>query len=390
MITYNFQKLDSTFAVAAASFSKYFQVPCYIAKHDGKYDPAKVQVTVIEVKVIDPATLRFIEKVRQGRERIVFIYAPKSENSDIETVLENYVNVFYIEAHQVGDQLIQAFFDLHQKLASHEKFYLWAQKAEEAFLKDDAVGSLAISKKLLKSNYEPFLVYMLMARAYFASGATKEALGCSEKALKIKPQSLAAASLVAACHRKMGRSDLAMKVLEECSDGAENSMRFMMMLGHVKLDNGEVKQAKKIFQKAKKLDEEDKEADEGLLAVSLVEGDLKVAKSLQSNSLASMDMVRFLNLRAISFTNNRKFDMAEKLYLNAIEFLGDRPENYKIFFNLGICLKKAGDPAKALDYMQECEKRAPDTFMKVQDHIRVLKKMAGISHAVRQVVTSGQ
>jgi tetratricopeptide (TPR) repeat protein len=146
----------------------------------------------------------------------------------------------------------------------------------------------------------------------------------------------------------------------------------MAQLGDVYFENGKLTEAKAVYKRANALDPQSEGPLKGLLALSILEGHVRNSRQMMTGRLAHIDLARFCNLRGIALTANKRYALAERLYLNTADLLGDEKELYKIFFNLGLCMKKAGEYRKAEDYFQKCERSAPKAFSRASQQLRNL------------------
>ena len=374
MIVFAFSKLNSTLALAIKSFAEYFSLPVEIADIRQPRPFGKVLIMVVESSATNSATMREIEKLRNGRERLVLLFSPKAEAEPFASILVEMPNLFFISASASAQDLIKGLRHISNLIETNIKFYIESDAAEEAFLAHRYVDSTNTANRMLASDYLPYIPHMILGRTLFESERIPPALEHAQKALLARPKSIAAASLVAAAHQKLGQSKVAEKYLVEFLPVAETSMLYMIQLGDVYFENGKITDAKAMYQKSKKLDPTEIGALKGLLAVSILDGDWKSAKQMTTSALVHTDLGRFCNLRAISLTANLQFKNAEKLYLNTIKMLGKDRHLYKLYFNLGLCMKKSGDALKSVKYFEMCERMAPKIFSRVTEQLKVIRR----------------
>ena len=373
MAVFAFTKLNSPFALAMKSFAEYFSLPLEITDIKLPRPIGQVQIAVIEAKYADAATMRHIEKVRDGRERPVLLFSPPPEPGPIASILAEMPNLFFISARGTAEDLIQGILEITELVEEQRKFFIDAESAEDAYHGNRYMDALNAAKRMLSSEYQPYIPHMIIGRTLFMSDRVHTALHHAKKALTSRPKSIAAASLVAAAHQKLGQSSVAEKYLVKFLPFAETSMLYMVQLGDVYFENGKIPDAKATYEKANGIEPNDKGALKGLLAVSILEGDLHTAKQMTAGPLAHYDLGRFCNLRAIALTANKQFKYAEKLYLNTVTLLAKDKNLYKLYFNLGLCMKKAGNRDKSVRYFEMCEAMAPEKFNRVSQHLRRLK-----------------
>jgi tetratricopeptide (TPR) repeat protein len=374
MAVFAFSKLNSSLALAIKSFAEYFSLPLEIADFKQPRPIGKVLIRVVEAGATDAQTMRYIEKLRDGRERLVLLFSPMPEPGPIASILADMPNLFFIPATASAEELIQGLLKICGEIEANMRFYIDAESAEEAFLAHRYMDALNAAKRMLGTEYLPYVPHMIIGRSLFTSDRVHPALQHAQKALRARPKSIAAASLVAAAHQKLGQSRVAEKYLLKFLPAAETSMLYMIQLGDVYFENGKIPDAKAIYQKSQILDPAEKGAIKGLLAVSILEGDLQAANQMTTSALAHIDIGRFCNLRAIALTANQQFKNAEKLYLNTIKLLGKDRSLYKLYFNLGLCMKKAGDVPKSAQYFEMCERMAPKSFARVTQQLKKIRR----------------
>jgi tetratricopeptide (TPR) repeat protein len=376
MAVFAFAKLSSPLALAIKAFGEYFSWPAEVA--DIKYPRpiGKVLIKVVEAGATDAQTMRYIEKMRDGRERPILLFSPEPEPGPIGSILQDMPNLFFIPSNATADDLIASLAAIIGEVESNRRFFIDAESAEDSYLNHRYMDALNAAKRMLASEYQPFIPHMIIGRTLFMSDRIHPALQHGKKALTARPTSMPAASLVAAAHQKLGQSHLAEKYLVKFLPQAETSVMYMVQLGDVYFENGKIPDAKATYKKANSLEPEAEGALKGLLAVSILEGDLRASKQIMMGPLAHFDLGRFCNLRAIALTNNKQFKNAEKLYLNTVNLLGKDRNLYKLYFNLGLCMKKAGNVDKSIKYFDMCERMAPRSFSRVTQQ---LKKLRGVA-----------
>lgn len=127
------------------------------------------------------------------------------------------------------------------------------------------------------------------------------------------------------------------------------------------------------FEAALEKEPENQRAKQGILAANLVEGRTNLAGSSELASSQSMEIARMFNLKGISMAESGHFRTAERLYNNAMKILPNKEIAYKLWLNLGLCMKKKGDLAAALAYFEKCQELAPPHYKRAESQITVLK-----------------
>ena len=364
---------DNLLRRAIRGYSEYLQWPVKLIGQREQRPSNDVIVQVIEAKSTDLATMRRIEKYRANRRRFVLLFAPPTEIPMLTSVIADMPEILHLSPENSAIEFTQKLEALIKECEDNKSFHLAYNSAEKDYLNKKSEPALAKATQLLKSKVDVFSSQMLLGRIHFGSSTYDKALISAKGALASRPKSLSAVSLVAAIYQKLGQSPKAQKLMEDFLPVAESNIDYLIQLGDVYFENSDIEKSQKIYSKAKSIDTTNTKADEGLLAVNLLQGNLKASADFTKNN-ASFDLARFCNTRAISLTANRKFDQAEKLYSNTIEIMGSSSDVYKVLFNLGLCMKKSGKMQMALKYFSQCQESAPLNFTRVKEQIAFLQK----------------
>ena len=88
---------------------------------------------------------------------------------------------------------------------------------------------------------------------------------------------------------------------------------------------------------------------------------------------STLEMIQYLGTFSTRDLNpdNIKSKLDQR-YKNAIDFLPNKDVAHKLWYNLGLCLKKKGDLAKAIEMFEKSAALAPQDFDKVGLQIRNL------------------
>jgi Flp pilus assembly protein TadD len=349
-------------ALAIKSFGEYFNWGVTVEGVNQEPVPGVLRVDVVESPRIDAETMRTIERVRCGRDLPILLYAPPAPPGIIADMLCGLTNVLHVSSDTTTPRLIGQLSEFISELRRQTSFYLYVAKAETAFMAGNYQQAVIAAKEILSKTENPFAAHMILGRTLFKTERFSAALAHAKKASEIRPKSMAAASLLAAILKKEGNSEMAEGVLTQFLPLAETSIQYMLLLGDIYLENSKLPDAKRMYRMASDFDPQSKDAERGRLAIDVLEGDFQVAERIATTSLELFDLARYFNLLAISLVKNSQYKNAEKLYLNAAKLIGDNKENYKIYFNLGVCMKKARQYSLAVNYFQRCRSLAPKNF----------------------------
>lgn len=378
MLVFKTSKIKHPIAEAIKAYASYLDLPASVRNDVDPINDGEIPIQMIASEAMDARAMRMIEQFIGDKIRLVLLLSPAAHPGPLADALTDMPHVFRMDPNVTAGPFVQRLRGLVSAIELKKDFYIDFMKAEIAMENGQTTEAVSIVQTLQRAGVDPFACHILLARILFAAGTFEGALKQAQLAVRSRETSLAARSLVAAIYQKMGDSAKAEAVMEQSLEVAEASMSYLVQLGDVYFEQGKVDKSKAAYKKAKELDPNNKQADEGLLAVSLLEGDFKAATESVSAKGLNFDLARFCNLKGVSLSNNRRYEDAEKMYLNTIGMLGKSPDVYKIQFNLGLCLKKAGNIAKALKYFEDCKALAPVTFTRIDEQLEnVRKKKAG-------------
>lgn len=253
---------------------------------------------------------------------------------------------------------------------------LATRKKIEILLHDKSFEkALASIEELEKIYRNDFQISHLTAKAQFGLGQLKPALKSIRKATEIHPKSLGSRTLEAAICFKVGDQAEALRVLEHTERIAETHLNNLIHWGEVYLDEGNTESSKSAFRSALKIDPTIEKAKEGLVVCDLIEGNLKKVQTSIEDSSMNYDFARLCNLKGIALTNSGQYTAAERLYNNAMKFIENKSNEYKLWLNLGLCMKKSGALEQALTYFKRCQDQAPADFDRASIQIEHVEKI---------------
>lgn len=140
--------------------------------------------------------------------------------------------------------------------------------------------------------------------------------------------------------------------------------------------NGEIIKSKSAYEGALKIDSNNIKAKQGMFAANLISGKSKIALDCLDSATESIEIARICNLKGIKMVESGSYDVAERLYKNAVKLIRNNKEVvYKLWLNLGLCAKKNSDYKEALKCFEKCKDSAPKDYTKVDQHINAIKKL---------------
>jgi tetratricopeptide (TPR) repeat protein len=240
-----------------------------------------------------------------------------------------------------------------------------------------ANGQFAEAKKtlnILADRFQNSLRYHIwVAQVHLGLKELDRALDAALQAQKMQPKSLEVANLLASIYFKKGDTENYNAVMQQTIRLAEIHLQNLLHWGDVYLEQGNVDRSITAFEAALEKEPENQRAKQGILAANLVEGRTNIAGTMEIASAQSMEIARMFNLKGISMAESGHFRTAERLYNNAMKILPNKEIAYKLWLNLGLCMKKKGDLPAALAYFEKCQELAPPHYKRAEAQIAVLK-----------------
>ena len=163
-------------------------------------------------------------------------------------------------------------------------------------------------------------------------------------------------------------------LIELTNKAAEVYVKNLIHWGNIFMDRGESERSLTAFEKAIGADPNNMEAKNGLIAANLLCGNTEMVRKIVDESPQSFELARLCNLKGVSMAKAGNFAAAETLYKNEMKFLPDDTAIYKLWFNLGLCMKSLKDYRKALFYFEKAQQFAPSDFVKVTTQIKDMKR----------------
>jgi tetratricopeptide (TPR) repeat protein len=189
----------------------------------------------------------------------------------------------------------------------------------------------------------------------------------------MRPKSLEVSNLLASIYYKKGDTENYNAIVQQTLRLAEIHLQNLLHWGDVYLEQGNVQRSITAFEAALEKEPENQRAKQGILAANLVEGRTNIAGTAEIASAQSMEIARMFNLKGISMAESGHFRTAERLYNNAMKILPNKEIAYKLWLNLGLCMKKKGDLPAALAYFEKCQELAPPHYKRAEAQILALK-----------------
>lgn len=240
-----------------------------------------------------------------------------------------------------------------------------------------AAGQFTQAKKSLNVLADRFQnslrFHIWVAQVHLGLKELDRALDAALLAQKMRPKSLEVSNLLASIYYKKGDTENYNVIVQQTLRLAEIHLQNLLHWGDVYLEQGNVERSITAFEAALEKEPENQRAKQGILAANLVEGRTNIAGTTEIASAQSMEIARMFNLKGISMAESGHFRTAERLYNNAMKILPNKEIAYKLWLNLGLCMKKKGDLPAALAYFEKCQELAPPHYKRAEAQIAVLK-----------------
>ena len=269
------------------------------------------------------------------------------------------------------------FFETIQKIqtyaSAHESFLHQVNDTYTA-VTEGKFSEASKSLKLIGDRFKSSLRYSIwVAQIHLGLKDYDRALKACLSAQKLKPTSLEVANLLASIYFKRGDTANYNLIMEKTLRIAEIHLQNLLHWGDVYLEQGHARKSVTAFEAALAKDPKNQRARQGILATNLVEGKTILAGSADLAGNQSLEIARMFNLKGISMAEAGQYRTAERLYSNAIKILPNQDIAYKLWLNLGLCMKKKGDLIAALEYFQKCQESAPPEYKRAAAQIQELK-----------------
>lgn len=187
------------------------------------------------------------------------------------------------------------------------------------------------------------------------------------------PQNVRAMGLLSRVALKKGNLQGAIDLLNEANALSSESSTRLCELGELYFEKGNYEKSKEHFEKASKLDPENKDAIKGTGRCMIEIGPASEAISFFQKSMTEDELASFFNNTGVLLIKGDKFEEGIRLYNVGLQSLKSNKYKPHILFNTAIAYKKNGDLEKALEKLQAVLKVDPK-FEKAKLHIAGIKK----------------
>jgi tetratricopeptide (TPR) repeat protein len=200
-----------------------------------------------------------------------------------------------------------------------------------------------------------------------------------KKLLQINPQNLWAANSLGKLYLRQSRAAEGIEILRRLSQFHDLNSERLLDLGTAWLNCGRHQEAEQSFQKGEQITGgADERFREGMAKVKLAGGDYKEALAITGKTGFSLDIVSFLNMRAILAIREGRLEEGLRCYQQAAEGFkeGDQVVLAKLKFNLGLGLIKANEPEKAVEMFEESRRLGGTSFKRASRPLEIARSIA--------------
>lgn len=368
-----------SFPVAMKSFNDYFALGFSWTPFNMK---SKVDITKNEVLVLhkaNPEKLAVLQLLRNIKSKphlcaVPILILSQALCEDAKKLLDSYDFIWHSEApfnsHDYFSKLkeLYKFSEVNQitlKLFTFVKIKI--SKSEP----DAALEKIKNLEEVYSNSYQLNFMY---AEIYRLKKDYTKAIEHAELAKKSLPDSLEINSLLTALYKESGQDEKLEGLLEETLELAKIQMTNLLHWGDQYLQNGDDEKALKTFKAAIAMDPEREKAQQGVVAANILAGKSDITESLPVDIIGAIEIARICNLNGIAMVNKGEFSAAERLYSNAVNFVPKNQGQNKLYYNLGLCMKKSDDLEKAKMYFQKSSQVSSEPYEKAKAQIKWVEK----------------
>lgn len=346
------------------------------------YREGKTRSTIV-IHNNEPEKLSVINLIRQIRTTPEFSSSPillvtPKLHEDALKILDSYDFIWtYTTPFLAGD-----FFDHVRLITDYKKnnidtLDLFSKIKKSISLKNiiDAKADFELIEKKYTHDYQ---INLMRSEIKNLEKKYDEAIKYAEKAKDTFPYSIEINSLLAKLY--MHNKDKAN--LEKTIDDSLNITRVQLAnylyWGDNHLMNGETNKAKNSYQTALSLDPESEKAKHGVVATNILSGKQDLSDGLNGVNIGIFDIARICNIKGITMVHNMKYQIAQTLYHNAVKFMPTESKLlHKIYYNLGLCLKKSGNLVGAHEHFVTCYKMSKSQNLNAKKQMIYIESLLG-------------
>lgn len=220
---------------------------------------------------------------------------------------------------------------------------------------------------------DAFRIQLLKAKLATEMRDLHAALAASLSAVKENNRSLEARFLLANSYLEMGEFEKASEVTEKSLKLGPEHPPFITLRARLHLHAGQWDVAKGVLQESLKRDPQQLQALAGLMVAEAVLGNQDSVRPHVKG--AALTVIRLVQVYALELARLGKVADAEKVLERAQQVLGQHPDSYKVWMNMGLHARRLQNWKKALSFFKACAATAPKDYDKVQAYLAEAEKM---------------
>ncbi len=235
----------------------------------------------------------------------------------------------------------------------------------------DKVGPLL--ETYAKQDSEPFRATLLKAKLHLEMKDYPNAILSCASAVRENSRSLDARLTLAVAYTENSQIDKAREVIDKSLSLAPGYPPFLSLKARWAVQEGKIELGLSLFEESLNSDPHQSAALAGkLVAEALLNRADSVRSMLGSGQL---QVTRLVQSYALDLARANKVGEAEKILQRSQQVLGEQPDSYKVWMNMGLHARRLQNWQKALSFFKACAANAPADYDKVHPYLAEAKKM---------------
>jgi tetratricopeptide (TPR) repeat protein len=367
------------FPMSMATFNSFFKMGFIWEPFSMK---SKIDFTAGELIVLhnlNPEKLTVLQLLRNIKSKPIFSGVPililsRELCQDAKRLLDSYDFVWHSEAPFNSNDYFSKLLKIADFSKTNNMMLRLFAFVKVKIAKNDPDEAYKKLEDLRKSYGNEYQINLMLTEIFRLKKDLQKAIEHAEKAKEKVPHSLEVNALLTALYQESGQTDKLTGLLEETTELAKIQMTNFLHWGDQYIKEGDDQKANRTFHAALKLDPEKEKAKQGLVAANILAGKSDITEDLPSTSFDAIEIARICNLNGIAMVNSENFAAAERLYSNAIKFIPKEKGQHKVYYNLGLCMKKSDELEKAKIYFEKSAKVSPQDSEKARAQLKWIDK----------------
>ncbi|MFK7823819.1 MAG: tetratricopeptide repeat protein [Oligoflexales bacterium] len=190
--------------------------------------------------------------------------------------------------------------------------------------------------------------HTLLAKCFLLGGKAEIAEREAHKACSYDRDNIESCEILARAKALKGDYAEAIATLNKNEKLINNNLECTLLHADLNFAVGELIESKKYYIKATAIDPKSADAKKGKYILGIIDGSINSVKSSEKDKTKkTIELAKVCNSKVVALVRAKQFDLAEKLYQNTIKIIPDKRLEYKLWMNLGLCMKKAKKYEKA-------------------------------------------